>query len=47
MWTLPSPFWVDLELREIKVGRDRARRFENDFSWVKVYRVRELSQSEV
>jgi hypothetical protein len=32
--------------REIKVGRDPARRFENDFAWIKVYRFRELSQSE-
>lgn len=42
----PSPFCVVLELREIKVGRDPARRFENDFAWIKVYRVRELSQTE-
>jgi hypothetical protein len=36
----------DPGIKETKVGRDPARRFENDFTWIEVYRVRELNQSE-
>jgi hypothetical protein len=40
------PFLIVLESKETKVGQDPVRRLENDFTWIKMHGVCELSQSE-